>query len=487
MPQKLVQTQTQQQTQTQTLTPQQLLVVHLLEMPVGDLEQRVENELMDNEALEPADHPDAETEDRTDTPEGEEGMSSSEADDRLADYASDDDTPDYLLRQTRDSSEPREVPYGESISSFERLQAQIGEHDLTPHQRELVAYLIGSLDDDGLLRKNLDTIENELVIYHNVPTTRQELEEALSVLQTFDPPGIGARSLQECLHLQLVAPDYRSPLREADLKIIDRYYDDFIHKRWDKLQQRLGLTDEQMARAKNDLTHLNPRPAGSLGDAAAEGARAVRPDFIVENDGEGHLSVLQNNGDVPTLHVSDSFRRTLAELTQGRGMSRAQRDAYTYTKQKIDAAQNFINAIGQRRHTMQITMEAIVDLQRPFFEEGDESLLRPMILEDVAKRTGLHYSTISRVTNGKYVQTDFGIFPLKYFFNDKYVTDDGTEHSTLKIRSLLRRLIDEEDKSAPLPDEKLTALLREQGYPVARRTVAKYREQMGIPVARLRK
>lgn len=499
MPQKL--TQTQVQTQTQTLTPQQLLFIRLLELPVSDLEQRINNELLDNEALEQTDPSDSRDDSLDTTPSNDEGAEDdgsgddngdgpvpSPTDDALADYANDDETPEYLLQAAWTQREQREIPFGQSVSFYEHLTEQVSEHSLTPHEADVINYLIGSLDEDGLLRKDPAILADELTVYHNISTDEKEIDRLLRVLQTFDPVGIGARSLQECLHLQIASPDFHSPLKAQALRVIDRYFDDFTHKRWNRLQQRLALSDDDTARLRADLLRLNPRPGNTLGDLPDEAAQTVIPDFIVENDGNGNLTVRQNNGEIPFLRVSRAFRDTLSELTGRKsGLSRQQKAAYTYTRQKVEAAEGFIRAIHQRRHTMQLTMEAIVELQRPFFEEGDEALLRPMILKDVAARTGLDISTISRVSSSKYVETDFGIFPLKYFYNDKITTDDGTELSTQRIRSALRELIEGEDKRSPLADEALAEALKRQGFPVARRTVAKYREQMGIPVARLRK
>lgn len=495
MAQKLVQAQTL--TQTQTLAPQQLLLVRLLELPVSELEERVKNELVDNAALEEGDH-------SLDDISSDEGQSTDEAtevlpedpyagkdtqsEEALADYLSADDIPDYLLNRATEARERNEVPFGENISFYEQLHQQISEHELTEHQQQLLEYLIGSLDDDGLLRKDLSALSDELAIYHNIETDEIELEGILKILHDFEPRGIGARSLQECLHLQINTPEYRSAYKKEELIIIDKYYDDFTHKRWDKIQGHLNVSDDVLEHIQAALRRLNPRPGNALDEMVGHSFQQIIPDFIVENDGNGSLIVHLNSGEVPELRVSGSFKESIKEYTHNKtNLTREQRDAFQYTKQKVDAAQNFIDAIKQRQHTLLITMEAIVELQRPFFEEGDEMLLQPMILKNVAARTGLDISTISRVSNSKYVQTDYGIYSLKYFFNDKFTTEDGEEHSTLKIKNRLKELIDNEEKRHPLTDEALAALLKEEGIPVARRTVAKYREQLGIPIARLRK
>ncbi|MEG1579893.1 MAG: RNA polymerase factor sigma-54 [Bacteroidaceae bacterium] len=493
MAQKLVQAQSL--TQTQTLAPQQLLLVRLLELPLSDLEERVNNELVDNAALEEGSEKEegAELEEEgfDDSSEAEytdpsdEGDFSSEV---LADYRTLDDVPDYLLRSAANSHESTEMPIGEHVSFYEQLKQQISECNLTQKQQMLIEYLIGSLDSDGLLRKGLPIIVDELAIYNNIETTEQELGEVLHVLQDFEPRGIGARSLQECLYLQLTSSDYKSRFLDVELRIIDRYFDDFTHKRVDKLQQRLQLTPEEMQQILTELKRLNPRPGNAFDEVADVCSQQVIPDFVVRFNEEGDLLVTLNHGEVPPLHVSRAFRVSMDEYMAHREkLSYEQKSALIYTKQKIDAARTFISIIEQRNATLYATMQAIVDFQRPFFEEGDEALLRPMILKDIAACTGLDISTISRVNNSKYVQTPFGVFPLKYFFNDKFVTKNGEAHSTLKIKSILKDYIDREDKQSPLADEALAALLKEAGYPVARRTVAKYREQMGLPVARLRR
>lgn len=495
MPQKLIQT----QTQTQTLTPQQLLQVSLLELPLSDLEQRVSNELLDNEALERGDTSDEKPEGENDYPEGEndpdflgdggaEALHNEATRDALADYISSDDTPDYLLKRVQQESEGRERVWGESVSFYDRLLAQVGEYDLSPKEEEILRYLIGSLDQDGLLRKDLSIIAGELSVYQGVETSEEEILSVLRVLQKFEPTGLGARSLQECLRLQLVSSDYKSPLKEKALQVIDRCYDDFTGKRWDKIKLRLHLSDEETRQLRDDLRRLNPRPLNTLGEDSFEAAQAVIPDFRVERDANGLLYVEQNGGELPSLCVSRSFRDTLSACASSSApLSSAQRAAYVYARRKVEAAEGFIHAVKERRRTLQLTMEAILSWQHPFFEEGDETLLRPMVLRDIAARTGLDISTISRVSNSKFVETEWGVFPLKYFFNDKIKSAAGEEHSTLKVRSLLRELIEGEDKSSPLTDEALTEMLRQKGIPVARRTVAKYREQLGLPVARLRK
>ena len=351
----------------------------------------------------------------------------------------------------------------------------------------MAEYLIGSLDDDGLLRKTLDSISDELAIYAGVDAKEQELEEVLSIIQDFDPPGLGARSLQECLLIQIKRKE-PSSLQQTELNIIEKCYEEFTRKHWDKIIQRLNLSEEEFEAAINEITKLNPRPGSSLGEVIGRNMQQIVPDFIVETFDDGSIVLSLNNKNMPELRMSREFNDMLQEHTYNKAnQTKESKEAMLFLKQKMDAAQGFIDAIKQRQNTLQTTMEAIIDLQRPFFQEGDESLLRPMILKDVAERTGLDISTISRVSNSKYVQTNFGIYSLKYFFSDGYTTEDGEEMSVREIRRILKECIDNENKKKPLTDDELADILKEKGYPIARRTVAKYRQQLNIPVARLRK
>lgn len=511
MSQKIIQTQTQQQ--VQTLSPQQVLLVRLLEMPVSELEQRVKNELMENGALEERDHyadadeayaddsGAADGPDRKDDDESEAGDAmtsyldapggpSAEVSQALGDYRSADDVPDYLLRAYNHRETPESIDYGDTVSFYEQMKEQMGECELTSHEAELMEYLIGSLESDGLLKKPLSTLVGELEVYHNVGTDEAELEGVLRKLQQFEPAGIGARNLQECLLLQIERdPQFHTPLKQKEYLVMEKCYDEFTRKRWDKIQQRLHLTDSEVQLLQREIKRLNPRPGSSMGEAVGHNFQQIIPDFVVETDDDGTVSLSLNQGDVPELRISDSFLNILKQYdgARARGANRNERDALQYTKQKIEKAQYFIDAVKQRRHTLLLTMQAIVELQRPFFREGDELLLKPMILKDVADRTGLDISTVSRVSNSKYVQTNYGIYPLKWFFSDSYVTEDGQEIATRRIQNALRELVDGEDKRQPLSDEALAAQLKDKGFPIARRTVAKYREQLGIPVARLRK
>ncbi len=485
------QIQFQGQQQVQALSPQQILAVKLLELPALELEDRVRAELLENPALEEKHESDGADEEYGGSQQVDEDGEKMEAEEDLSlgDYRTEDDIPDYKLQENNSSKgeKAEEIPFSDSVSFYEILKQQLGERNLTERQRHLAEYLIGSLDDDGLLRKNLDGIVDELAIYGGIETTEKELEQVLRVIQDFDPAGIGARSLQECLLLQVERKE-DSPLKQAEAAILEKCYEEFTRKHWDKIKQRLGLSDDAFNAALGELVKLNPRPGSSLGETIGKNLQQIIPDFIVETDDDGSISLSLNNPNVPELKLSRTFTDLLEEHAKNKAnQSKESRNAMLFLKQKVDAAQNFIDAVKQRQNTLLMTMQAIIDLQRPFFLEGDEALLRPMILKDVAERTGFDISTISRVSNSKYVQTNYGIYPLKFFFSDGYVTEDGEELSVREIRKLLKECIDHEDKSSPLTDDELAEMLKEKGYPIARRTVAKYRQQLNIPVARLRK
>lgn len=487
------QVQTQAQQQVQTLSPQQILAVKLLELPTVELEERVRAELLDNPALDEGKEPSEETDNDADynnnTDENGDPFTDSADDLALGDYRTEDDIPDYKLREHNRSADdqPEEIPFSDSVSFYETLKEQLDMQDLSPHEKQLGEYLIGSLDDDGLLRKSIDSLVDELAIYQGISTTPEELERVLSVIQEFDPAGIGARNLQECLLLQIGRKE-DSPLKQLELDIIGKCCDDFTRKNKEKILLKLGITEEQYQEAVGELTKLNPRPGSSLGEAIGKNLQQIVPDFLVETEDDGTITLSLNNRNVPELRLSREFTEMLDEHTRNKAnQSKESRDALMFLKQKVDAAQGFINAVKQRQQTLMNTMQAIIDLQRPFFQEGYESLLRPMILKDVAERAGLDISTVSRVSSSKYVQTNYGIFPLKFFFSDGYTTESGEELSVREIKRILKECVDNENKEQPYTDDELADLLKEKGYPIARRTVAKYRQQLNIPVARLRR
>lgn len=487
--------QTQLQQQTLTLSPQQIMAVKLLELPTVELEERVRAELLDNPALEegrePSGTPDEEGKDEGFDLEEEERESKSdyEEDLSLGDYRTEDDIPDYKLQESNYSrdDQPENIPFSDNVSFYETLKDQLDMQELSAEDKLLGEYIIGSLDDDGLLRKTLDSLSEELAIYQGIDASPQKLEQILSVIQDFDPAGIGARSLQECLLLQIQRKE-DSPLKQTECDIIGKCFDEFTKKNRERIMQRLGLSESQYETAIADLTKLNPRPGSSMGETIGKNLQQIIPDFIVDTGDDGSVDINLNNKNVPELRLSREFTQLIDEHTRNKAnQSKESKDALLFLKQKVDAAQGFINAVKQRQQTLMSTMRAIVELQRPFFTEGDESLLRPMILKDVAERTKLDISTISRVSNSKYVQTNYGIYPLKYFFSDGYTTESGEELSVREIKRILKESIGAEDKKKPFTDDELADLLKAKGYPIARRTVAKYRQQLNIPVARLRR
>ena len=502
MAQRLVQEQVQRQQQVQRLTAQQMLHVKLLEMPLTELEEAVHAELDDNPALEES-REDADVADYSDFSEAtgnaedsdyEREERSDALDAALESIGRDDEMPDYAAagRQTQ-NADYEEMVYGDTTSFYDKLLEQVGEHDLSAHQRTVLEYVIGSLDDDGLLRKDVETLCDELAIFHNIDATAADVEEAVKTLQTFDPAGIGGRSLQECLLLQLErgSEERRAKNEETNnlaRKVIAHHFEEFKKKHWNKIQQNLHLTNYQVEEIQKEIHRLNPKPGASMGETEGRSTQQITPDFIVETSDDGNVTFYLNQGHIPDLYVSESFSEMLNAYKDNKeGMNRQQKEALLYAKEKVDKARGFIEAIHQRRHTLYVTMKAIIDWQRPFFQDGDESELRPMILKDIAEKTGLDISTISRVSNIKYAQTRWGIFPLKFFFGDAYTTDKGEEMSTRKIKIALKEMIDGEDHQHPMSDDLLAQRMKDNGFPIARRTVAKYREQMGIPVARLRR
>ena len=502
MAQSQIQEQRQEQRQLQTISAQQLLLSQLVELPLQQLTERMETELHDNPALEKSvgdDEPGTDwgpapsdgAADSTDADDYEAQREREERSDAL-DAAlenigrDDEDLPVYQGGRPW-AEEQEQAVYGEERSFYDSLMEQVGELELSAYDRYAMEYIIQSLDDDGLLRTPLADLCEQLAIYHGIDISQSRAEGLLARLQQFDPAGIGARSLQECLRLQ-VQRRKPSELKTLMLRVLTDYFEDFTRKHWDRIQQALALDDGQMAELLAELRRLNPKPGTAMGEALGRSMQQITPDFIVDTQDDGTISLSLNYGDMPRLEISQSFADLLKDLqTNKEHISRQQKEALLYTKQKVEAAQNFIDAVEMRRQTLTKTMKAIIQLQRPFFLDGDEELLRPMILKDVAELTGQDLSTISRVSNSKYVQTRWGTFPLKFFFSDSYVTESGEELSTRQIKAALRTIVDGEDKRKPMTDDELREALKERGFPIARRTVAKYREQLGLPVARMRK
>ena len=509
MTQKLIQTQEQKLQQLQRLSAQQMLQVKMLEMPLNELEDNINAELDDNPALETENPDDAlmgegnedrsaldDSDNSNDDEFGDDAYEAQsekeerkdELDQALESIGKDDQMPDYNTdRYNTQNADYEEMVYGDTTSFYDKLKEQMDMQILTDKEKQIMEYLIGSLDEDGLLRKDLDSICDELIIYHNIDVSEKEIEHVLHKLQSFDPAGVGGRSLQECLLLQVKRLP-KGVLRKTMEEVFEDYFDEFTKKHWNKIKSGLELNETQLETLKDEIRKLNPKPGASLGETDGRNMQQINPDFIVDTADDGTITFTLNRGNMPELTVSPSFTDMIETYKKHKDqMSRKDKEALLYAKEKVDKAQGFIEAIKQRRHTLIITMKAIIDIQRQFFLDGDEADLKPMILKDVAERTKLDISTISRVRIEKYVQTKWGIFPLKFFFTDSYTTEDGEELSTRKIKIALQHLIENEDKKKPLSDDAISKVMKEKGFPIARRTVAKYREQLGIPVARLRK
>jgi RNA polymerase sigma-54 factor len=497
-----IQEQSLLQKQSQIISHQQLLQASLVELPLMQLVDRVNTEMNDNPALElDSGYDDADNTEYSDFSDHSESSDTSEdydvltereerqsaLDDALSNIGRDDDELPVYHGGSAVAEDREEMVYGQTTSFYDQLKEQMVLLDMTDRQRGIMEYMIGSLDDDGLLRKRLDAISDELAVYRNIDASEEELREVQTLLQGFDPAGIGAASLQECLLLQIDRKD-SSWLKDQMKRVVVNYFEEFTHKHWDKIQASLSLSDDQAKQVFHELRKLNPRPGASLGETVGRSLQQITPDFIVDTHDDGTVTFTLNNGELPELKVSQSFIDSMDEFQQNREhMSRQSKEALLYIKKKVDSAQGFIEALKVRRHTLTITMRAIIQLQHQFFVDGDEASLRPMILKDVAEKTGLDLSTVSRVSNSKYAQTRWGTFPLRHFFSDSYVTQSGEELSTRQIKVALREIVDAEDKKQPLSDDDIKAALAERGFPIARRTVAKYREKLGIPIARLRK
>ncbi|MDD2436775.1 MAG: RNA polymerase factor sigma-54 [Massilibacteroides sp.] len=475
-----------QQKLQQKLSPQQIQLIRLLELPTIELEERIKHELEENPALEEgsevADDFDVNAEGKEELPSNE-----SDLDLSLGDYLTEDDIPDYKLREISERSEQKEdIPFSVSQSLNESLLQQLGLRELSEEKLKIAEYIIGNIDDDGYLRRDLDAIADDLVFQEGMDIYENEVEEMLHVIQDFEPTGVGARSLQECLLLQLEKKEPNS-VTDLAIRVMKGYFDEFTRKHYDKILRGLGIDEEILKKVFHEITLLNPKPGSLLGGSMETAMSRVTPDFIVDAV-NGELFLTMNNRGIPEMRVNREYAEMFQDYAANKVNQTAEmRDAVQFVKQKLDSAQWFIDAIKQRNNTLRRTMETIMKLQKVFFLSGDEASLKPMILKDVAERAGYDISTISRVSNSKYVQTNFGIYPLKYFFSESMQTDSGEEISTREVKQIMKEHIEAENKRKPLTDEEIAKILKENGYIIARRTVAKYREQMDIPVARLRK
>jgi RNA polymerase sigma-54 factor len=475
-----------QQKLLQKLSPQQIQMIKLLEIPTMQLEQRIKKELEDNPVLE-----EGSVEDNmySEEEENQDNINGDQDEFTFEDYLNEEDIPSYRLMTRNYSKDDRKenIPFSVGITFHDFLESQLGLRSLTDQQQIVAKYILGNIDDDGYLRRNLESIVDDIAFSQNVTTTVEELSEILEIIKDLDPPGVGAQSLQECLLLQIDKKDHSLPEIVLAEKILNDQFEEFTRKHYGKIISRLDIKEEELKKALEEILKLNPKPGSSYSDPQNKTSDHIVPDFILENN-DGELQLSLNSKNVPELKISREYMDMLKSYHSARkGASREQKEAMSFVRQKLDSAKWFIDAIRQRQNTLLLTMHAIINFQSDYFQEGDESKLRPMILKDIADITGLDISTISRVANSKYIQTTFGIFPLRYFFSEGMQTDTGEEVSTREIKKILEECINNEDKRKPMTDEKLGAILNEKGYPVARRTVAKYREQLNIPVARMRK
>jgi RNA polymerase sigma-54 factor len=471
----------------QKLSPQQIQFIKLLQVPTAELETRIEEELEINPALEEGEEKEPVEENSNSEDDFEEPASASEEEIDIKDYLRDDDYSGYKMQGDGDDDDDKEMPIPMATSLHEQLMGQLDFLGLDDKQYAIGKQLIGSIESDGYVRRELEAIVNDLAFSQGVDTTYEEVESILKMIQTFDPPGIAARNLQECLLLQLDRMDNGHDIDVAVAKkIIAECYEEFTKKHYQKIQKKLDTEDEDFVRDAIELiVRLNPKPGGGSSASMVKNQYII-PDFILTNN-NGKLELALNSRNAPELRISRSYTEMFKAYDKSDKKDKKLKDAVSFVKQKLDAAKWFIDAIKQRQQTLLRTMRAIVDFQYDFFLEGDETKLKPMILKDIASMISMDISTVSRVASSKAVQTDFGIYPLKYFFSEGIATDSGEEVSSREVKQIIKDIIEAEDKDKPLSDDKLEKILNDKGYNIARRTVAKYREQLNIPVARLRK
>lgn len=467
----------------QRLSPQQIQLMKLLQVPTMELDQRIKQEIEENPALE-----EGKEEDFDDNQEDydDDYDDSNENDFDISDYL-DDDSPDYKTSASNKSKDDEEkvIPLSSGQTFQERLTEQLHLLDLNDHEFMIADIIIGNLDEAGYLNREVEALVDDLAFSANIMSDEKEVIHILSLIQELDPAGVGARDLQECLLLQIRRKQNGDITRFTSMKILEDHFDEFTKKHYEKIQQKLEISDEDMRDAVNEIIRLNPKPGGSSKDSA-KNIQQIIPDFMI-TEFEGKLELTINGRNAPELKVSRDYEQMLRTYSEGGKTSKGDKDAIQFVKQKLDGAKWFIDAIKQRQNTLLTTMQAIMSYQREFFLTGDETNMKPMILKDIAEIVGLDISTISRVANSKYVQTNYGVYSLKYFFSESLSTESGEEVSTREVKKILSEAISAEEKRKPLTDEKLADLLKEKGYNIARRTVAKYREQLNIPVARLRK
>ncbi|MDO6517434.1 RNA polymerase factor sigma-54 [Zobellia uliginosa] len=474
---------------SQKLSPQQIQLMKLIQLPTQAFEQRLKQELEENPALEGGkEESDAIDDEFADTYENDESDSEiiSTEDINIDDYLSDDEIPDYRTKANNYSADDEEknVPYAAGTSFNQYLLSQMNTVYLSDDEWSIAEFLVGSVDESGYIRRPLSDITDDLAFTQNIYTDEETVERVLKIVQKLDPPGVAARSLEECLIIQLKRKE-SSPSIELAITILEKSFEQFTKKHYKKLIQKYNISEEQLREAISEIEKLNPKPGGSY-SGNNRMVEHVVPDFSIRIvDGELELSL--NGRNAPELHVSREYSNMLKGYKDAKKKSKSQKDTVMFIKQKLDAAKWFIDAIRQRQQTLFITMNAIMQYQSEYFLTGDERNLRPMILKDIADEIEMDVSTVSRVANSKYVDTPYGTKLIKEFFSESMKNDQGEDVSTKEIKKILETVIGEESKKKPLTDDKLAALLKEKGYPIARRTVAKYREQLDIPVARLRK
>lgn len=469
---------------SQKLSPQQIQLMKLIQLSILDLEQKIEAELGENPALETGAEEEIEPLDNTEEYDDTTKIDTEEID--IDQYLSDDEIPSYRLYANNQSSddEDRTIPVSGGISFHQYLFQQVGNLILNEEEIAIAEFLIGSIDDSGYIRRSNEELIDDLAFTQNIMVTQKQLDKVLRSIQSLDPPGVGARSLQECLSLQLSKKSKDRPEVIHAQEIIEKQFDHFSHKHYIKLQERIGISEEELKNALGIIAKLNPKPGGALSNTIQN--THIVPDFILTLE-EGKIEVRLNRRNAPQLHVSQAYKEMLAGYQESTKKSKSQQEAVLFIKQKLDSAKWFIDAIVQRHQTLYLTINAIVAHQKEYFLSGDERMLRPMILKDIADAIGMDISTVSRVANSKYIETPYGVKLLKTFFSEGLKNEEGEDVSSIEIKTILENLIGGENKKKPLTDQVLSLALKEKGYIVARRTVAKYREQLDIPVARMRK
>jgi len=470
------------------LSPQQIQLMKMLQIPTNELEQRIKEEMEVNPALEEGQEEENDEEEKTEEQQEETETESENENEEidLTDYFDDDETPDYKLKVNNHSAddEERETPLGAGKTFHDLLYAQLDMIELDENQHLLAEYLIGNLDDSGYLQRELPAIVNDLAFSMNISTTEAELEEVLKEIQELDPPGVGARDLRECLLIQIRRSPEHDAVTITAKVIITKYFEEFTRKNYERIVKKLEITEDDLKHAIDFIVHLNPKPGNSMLEATRS-VQHITPDFLlsVEDD---ELKLTLNGRNAPELKISREYKNMLEHYAKTKNKDSKEKEAMLFVKQKIDGARWFIDAITQRNQTLMFCMQAIVDYQKDFFLSGDETKLKPMILKDIADLVGMDISTVSRVANSKYIQTPYATYLLKYFFSESMSTDEGEEVSSREVKQILRDAVSGENKRQPLTDQALMKILNEKGYNIARRTVAKYREQLDIPVARMR-